>query len=225
ARALLVREILGSSPWAYRTRMFAKVLRTKTRHPGGLLLVGTPAEEPWHLAAHLSEEAKIVGAPELSPVLVRYAPPRGAPDHLRVGMARLAYACKGETVFVVAPDKIPESLLDRLADARKKGATLLSVDEGDKDLQSLTHESLTVPPLDLLIPGEPDRRTVAPMSDLSAALTRAGAPPLSIDAVTHLIALATGEKVPTIGSGNGSRDKLRRALDKLSGPPARQRRW
>ena len=57
-RARALRDLLGGSDWVQRTREFAVTLRRSTT-PGGLLLVGTPDEEPWHLAAHLDDESRL----------------------------------------------------------------------------------------------------------------------------------------------------------------------
>ena len=70
--------------------MFARALRTSTRARGGLLLIGTPADEPWHLAAHLDDESRLSGIAGLAPTLVRWNAPADAPPHLRVGLERLA---------------------------------------------------------------------------------------------------------------------------------------
>ena len=52
-RTRRLRELLEGSGWVDRTREFAASLRRTSA--GGLLLVGTPTEEPWHLAAHLDD--------------------------------------------------------------------------------------------------------------------------------------------------------------------------
>jgi hypothetical protein len=72
-----LRALLSPTGWIERTETFARMLRS-TRSPGGLLLVGTPAEEPWHLAAHLDEESRYSGILELAPTLVRWSPLDGA---------------------------------------------------------------------------------------------------------------------------------------------------
>ena len=154
ARVTLMRQVLSSTPWVDRTRSFARALRTSTRVEHGLLLVGTPEDEPWHLAAHLDDETRFAGIPELAPVLVRHRVPANAPAHLSVGLERLANATRGETLFVVAPSTAPELLLERISDARRHGATILSMHAGDSDLESMTHESLVLPPHGLIIPGD-----------------------------------------------------------------------
>ena len=98
-----LRALLAPTGWLERTRAFALGLRKATRSPGGFLLVGTPEEEPWHLTAHLDEESRLSGIPELMPTLVRWQVPEGAPTHLRVGLERLEAARRGETLFVVSP--------------------------------------------------------------------------------------------------------------------------
>src|ERR1041385_5393228 len=139
-----LRALLAPTGWLERTRVFAQWLRKATRSPGGLLLVGTPDEEPWHLTAHLDEESRLCGIPELMPTLVRWQVPEGAPEHLRVGLARLEAARRGETLFVVSPEAAPVPLLERVHDARRTGATILAMDQGDPELDDMAHEYLTV---------------------------------------------------------------------------------
>ncbi|GHH63106.1 hypothetical protein GCM10017673_03410 [Streptosporangium violaceochromogenes] len=160
----ILREILAPTGWIERTREFGLALRA-TRSPGGLLVVGTPEEEPWHLAAHLSDEARLSGLSQLAPTLVRWAPAPDAPAHLRVGLERLEQARRGETLFVVTEERAPDPLLERVGDARRVGATILALDGGDPELEGLAHEALAVPP----------------------------PAPLSFDGAQHLISMAAGE--------------------------------
>src|SRR6266567_6269499 len=52
-------ELLAPTGWLERTRALGRALRrTTTRSPGGLLVVGTPGDDPWHVAAHLDEESR-----------------------------------------------------------------------------------------------------------------------------------------------------------------------
>ncbi len=132
-------------------------------------MVGTPAEEPWHLTAHLDEESRLSGIPELMPTLVRWQVPEGAPPHLRVGLERLEAARRGETVFVVTPSTAPVPLLERVSDARKTGATIFALDQGDPELEGLAHEAMSVAPG----PGVPGM--------------------MSFGAAQHLISAACGE--------------------------------
>ena len=202
-RVMLLREVLAGSGWVERTRGFARTLRRSTRDPGGLLLVGTPEEEPWHLAAHLGDEARLTGILELVPTLVRYTAPPDAPPHLAVTMARLEAAQRGETVFVVAEGAVPAGLLERAWDARKTGATVLSIDSGQTELTQVAHESLTVPE-------DPPGYT---RSESGLAV-----PVVSFDAVQHLVSVAAGE-TPDPGSGrHGFRDRIARALEAMTGP-------
>ena len=90
-----LRELLAPTGWVERAATFARALRTSTRTPGGLLVVGTPQEEPWHLTAHLDEESRLGGIPELAPTLVRWSAPPGAPLHLSVTLQRLEAARRG----------------------------------------------------------------------------------------------------------------------------------
>lgn len=191
ARVLQLREVLAPSGWVERTRSFARSLQRPAAQPGTLLLVGTPQDEPWHLAAHLDDEARICGVPQLSPTLVRWAPPRGAPAHLAVDLKRLENARRGEALFVVAPQAAPEQLLERVADARRVGATILSLDAGDDDLATLAHDRLVVP---------------------SGGGAEA---PVDMDVVQHLVSVSAGEASvrPSL------RGRLSQLIERMSGPP------
>lgn len=165
-----LRAALAGTGWVDRAAALARTLRGSGHDPGGLLLVGTPDDEPWHLAAHLDEEARYAHLPLLRPTLVRYAPPPGAPPHLAVGLDRLTEVRRGETLFLVTPDRPPESLLERAADARRSGATVLALDGSeDPDVEEVAHESLIVPS--------------APTAP-------------SLDAVGHLLSAAAGAPAP-----------------------------
>jgi hypothetical protein len=157
-------------------------------------VVGTPTYEPWHVTAHLDDESRLAGIPELAPTLVRWAPPAGAPAHLSVGLARLEAAQRGETLFVVAEDSAPVPLLERVNDARKVGATILALDEGDPELDALAHEALAVPES------------------------------LSFDAGQHLVSAAAGERDSATAAGatrgRSLRERLARLLDTVTGPTA-----
>jgi hypothetical protein len=162
-----LRATLSGSGWVERAASLARSLRGAGHDPGGLLLVGTPEDEPWHLAAHLDDEARFGRLPELQPTLVRWNPPPDAPPHLAVGLDRLTAVARGETVFVVAPHAPPEDLLQRVADARRGGVTVLALDGAGSELAGLAHEALVV----RADPGSP-----------------------SLDAVGHLLTAAAGAR-------------------------------
>jgi len=184
-----LRILLGPSQWLEQTKAFARALRGREpRDPGELLLVGTPDEEPWHLAAHLDQESRLAGIPGLAPTLVRWSPPPDAPDHLRVGLTRLEAARRGETLCVVSPEAAPAPLLERVHDARRSGATILALDAGDPELDEMAHEYLAVAP---------------------------GLAPVSFDAAQHLVSAAAGEAA---AARTGLRTRLARLLDAVSGP-------
>ena len=180
--------MLAPTGWLERTRHFAGALRRRSRTPNGLLIVGTPADEPWHMTAHLTEESRLAGLPELMPTLVRWAPPPGAPPHLAVGMDRLEEAGRAETLLVVSAEAAPEALLERLADARKAGTAIFALDQGDPDLGDLASESLEIrPELD----------------------------PLSFDAAQHLVSFGVTEADQQRAS---MRSRLNKLLTAISGP-------
>jgi hypothetical protein len=229
ARVAILREILADTGWVDLTRSFARTLRSVTREPDGLLLVGTEREEPWHLAAHLDDEARFAGIPELSPTLVRWKVPPQAPPHLAIGLDRLAAARRGETVFIVAPDEPGVPLLERVQDARKVGATVMAIDRGASELRDVAHEWISVPGSGLLTPpstlggrlGSPDRAAARPPKPPEACPGSALVDPeLSFETVQHLVSMAAGEPIG-LGAGRrrGFRDRLARLLDAVSGPP------
>ncbi|GAA0434746.1 hypothetical protein [Streptomyces luteireticuli] len=194
----LLREVLAGTEWLRETRRFAGALRrSAVTHGGGLLLVGTDAYEPWHLAAHLDEEAARCGLPELRPTLVRHRVPPGAPDRLAAGLDRLSAAAREGTLLVVAPQGGPppgDGLLERVADVRRGGATVLALEGAGTGprLAPLAHEVLSLPSA-----AEPD-----------------------LDAVQHLISAAAGEDTPR---GHRFLDRLSRLAEQLLAPPPH--RW
>ncbi|MGW0596802.1 hypothetical protein ACWD11_06585 [Streptomyces sp. NPDC002776] len=198
-RVALLREVLAGTEWLGATRRFAGVLRgSVVSHGGGLLLVGTPEYEPWHLAAHLVDEAAWSGTPELTPTLVRHDARAEDPAHLAVGLGRLAAARRGETLLVVSPQGPDAELLERVHDARRAGATVLALSSGDSDsnsngdLTTMAHESLAVPE----------------------------APDLDLDTVQHLVSAAAGENsVPSPRARRRFRDRLSALADQLTAPP------
>ncbi|MEU6313676.1 hypothetical protein [Streptomyces sp. NPDC047014] len=193
-RVALLREVLAGTQWPGAARRFAGSLRRSVLPAGGnLLLVGTAEYEPWHLAAHLVDEAAWSGLPELAPTLVRHHVRPGAPAHLSVGLGRLAAAGRGHTLLVVSPAEPGAALLERVHDARRAGATVLSLDGGDRELGALAHDSLSVP--------------------------EDGAV-LDLDTVQHLVGAAAGEN--TLPGQRGRlrlRDRLARLADQLTAPP------
>lgn len=188
-RVALLREVLASTGWVERAGAFARKLCRCTREPGGLLLVGTPDDEPWHLAAHLDDESRWSDQPALSPTLVRWTPPPAAPEHLRVGVERLESARRGETLFVVSAGGAPPPLLERVADAHRAGATVFTLDGGDRDLSDVAHESLVVP---------------------------ATQEAVSFEAVQHLVSSAAGR--PLVSGKRGVRARVAGLLDAMAGP-------
>lgn len=143
--AALLRAVFEGTPFDDEVVEFAGALGEAPRAEGDLLLVGTPVDEPWHFAAHLTDEAQWSGRAELAPTLVRWEVPDGAPPHLAVGLDRLTVVRARETLLVVSPDRTPERLLDDVQRARRSGAHVLAIETGDTDLRGLAHESLTVP--------------------------------------------------------------------------------
>ncbi|MFD4374589.1 hypothetical protein [Streptomyces sp. NPDC058486] len=191
-RVALLREVLAGTEWPAAARHFAGALRASVvPQRGGLLLVGTEAYEPWHLAAHLVDEAAWSGLPELAPTLVRHRARPGDPAHLAVGLGRLEAAGRGATLLVVAPERPEEGLLQRVHDARRAGATVLSLDGGDPEVRGLAHEALSV----------------------------AEGAEVDLDTVQHLVGAAAGENSLPAPRGRRFRDRLALLADHLTSPP------
>ncbi|MFF9341854.1 MULTISPECIES: hypothetical protein [unclassified Streptomyces] len=191
-RVALLREVLAGTEWPAAARRFAGALRASVvPRRGGLLLVGTEAYEPWHLAAHLVDEAAWSGLPELAPTLVRHRARPGDPAHLAVGLGRLEAAGRGATLLVVAPERPEEGLLQRVHDARRAGATVLSLDGGDPEVRGLAHEALSV----------------------------AEGAGVDLDTVQHLVGAAAGENSLPAPRGRGLRHRLSLLADHLTSPP------
>ncbi|MER7947155.1 hypothetical protein ABTY59_07145 [Streptomyces sp. NPDC096079] len=192
-RVALLRDVLAGTRWPGEVRRFAGALRSSVvPHRGGLLLVGTEEYEPWHLAAHLVDESAWSGLPELTPTLVRHRVRPGAPAHLAVGLGRLEAAGRGATLLMVAPERPDAGLLQRVHDARRAGATVLSLDGGDEEVRGLAHETLTV----------------------------ARDAEVDLDTVQHLVSAAAGENsLPSPRGTRRLRDRLSSLADRLTAPP------
>ncbi|MFG3657111.1 hypothetical protein [Streptomyces sp. NPDC047706] len=192
-RVALLREVLAGTEWLGATRRFAGVLRgSVVSHGGGLLLVGTREYEPWHLAAHLVDEAAWSGTPELAPTLVRHDARPSDPAHLAVGLGRIEAARRGETLLVVSPQGPGKTLLERVHDARRAGATVLALGTAEGDLATMAHDVLAV----------------------------GAESELDLDTVQHLVSAAAGETaLPTARGRRRLRDRLSRLADTLTSPP------
>lgn len=219
-KATLLREMLTGTELGSRTTEFAHSLRRYTTRRGGLLLFGPPEDEPWHLTAHLDDELRRAGVEDARPSLVRWAPPPDAPPHLSIGLDRLRDSGKGESLLVVAEENPADTLLERVDDVRRRGTTIFSIDNGSKELASLSHESL-VP--ELLVPAsfgsgwvsrpvpEPDDDGVP---DETLTLLREAV--AGFEMTQHLVSLAAAD--PDAGRA-GWRRSLRTFIERLGGEP------
>jgi hypothetical protein len=216
ARARLLLEALTPTGHVDRVREFAGSLRrSASRRSGGLLVVGTPGYEPWHFTAHLADEARYSGVPELEPTLVRWSVPADAPGHLAVPLDRLQAARRGETLMVVTEEVAPEALLERVADARKVGATIFTMDTGDRELGDLAHDALVLPP-DPGPAGAGDDD--AALDALPGLAPQLAGYPLTFNVGQHVLPVAAGDQPSRARRAQG---KLARFLDVIAGPPAR----
>lgn len=147
SEARILRELISAGrgrAWLERADDFAAALHAAPRQVGGLLLVGPGDAEPWHMTAHLSEQARLLGLSRLVPTLVRPAPAAGAPAHLGVGLDRISSAGRSDAVLVVAPNDPESAVLERIADARKHGARILTLGQLAPLAADLAHDKLSV---------------------------------------------------------------------------------
>jgi hypothetical protein len=214
ARARFLVDVLTPSGQLERIREFAGSLRQSTRRHGELLVVGTPGFEPWHFTAHMADEALWARLPELEPTLVRWSVPPSAPSHLAVPLERLEAARRSETLMVVTTEQAPHPLLERVADARKLGATILTMDSGDPDLASLAHDALVLPP------GLDTENTARDVELDNFAQTSPGPESslVTFDLGQHIVPVAAGDQ----GNAGGRKlGRLARFLEVIAGPAPR----
>lgn len=219
-RVALLREVLTGTEWLPATRRFAGALRASvTPHGGGLLLVGTEEYEPWHLAAHLDDEAAWSGLPELSPTLVRHRVPHRAPAHLSVGLGRIEAAGRSETLLVVTPDEPCEGLLERVHDARRAGARVFALDAAGPGTDS-AERTEGVEADGVIAGGTAAVRDFSELRGIAHDALTADTSEVGLDMVQHLVSAAAGENsLPAPGPGRRFRDRLSRLADQLTAPP------
>ncbi|MGW4894495.1 hypothetical protein ACWEQL_19810 [Kitasatospora sp. NPDC004240] len=182
----LVRRLAGTG-WIEAAGSFAGALHHSVtrRGAGALLLVGTEAYEPWHLAAHLEDEALWSDVPRLAPTLLRHRVPARAPAHLAHGLARLTGAGRGATVLVVAPEDAGQALLERVHDARRHGATVLALDGGGAGTDGEAGAGRVAPA---------GRGGLADLAGLAHERLAVGtAEPEPFDLAQHLVSAAAGQ--------------------------------
>ena len=211
ARARFLVDVLAPSGSLERIREFAGSLRQSTRREGELLVVGTPGFEPWHFTAHMADEARWARLPELEPTLVRWSVPPSAPSHLSVPLERLEAARRGETLMVVTIEQAPDPLLERVADARKVGATILTMDSGDPDLADLAHDALVLP--QGVEAGNAGRDIE--QDDIEETSAGLESPLVTFELGQHIVPVAAGDQG---SAGRRRQSRLARFLDVIAGP-------
>jgi hypothetical protein len=193
SQAQLLRDVLEGTGVLEETDEFANALRRSTRTPSGLLITGPANDEPWHLTAHLDDEARHSGNQLMRPTLLRWNVHPGDPAHLAIGMERLVDTRRGESVLVVAETATDDDLsplLERVADARRRGAAVFALQDVESELSGVASETIT-------------------LDDFPTGL-------LSFDTSQHLLSLAVGRAELTEGRP-GLRARLGRLLDAWGG--------
>lgn len=193
SQAQLLRDVLEGTGVLEETDEFANALRRSTRTPSGLLITGPANDEPWHLTAHLDDEARHSGNQLMRPTLLRWNVHPGDPAHLAIGMERLVDTRRGESVLVVAETATDDDLsplLERVADARRRGAAVFALQDVESELSGVASETIT-------------------LDDFPTGL-------LSFDTSQHLLSLAVGRAELTERKP-GLRARLGRLLDAWSG--------
>lgn len=201
--------MLSGTELGSRTTQFGYALRRFTTRRSGLMLFGPVDDEPWHLTAHLDDELHRAGVEDLRPSLVRWAPAPDAPPHLAIGLDRLRDAGRGESLLVVAEETPADTLLERISDVRRRGTTIFSIGNGDKELTSLSHETL-VP--ELLVPDGFGWSTREIQPEPQTTMVDEG-----FETAQHLVSLAAADEE---AGRSGWRRRLRDAIERLSGEPA-----
>jgi hypothetical protein len=159
--------------WLSRAWDLGQLLRPAAARSDRLLVLGSESFEPWHVTAHLDDQARLLGAPTLRPTLLRRSPPPDAPAHLRHSMDDLRDTGRRHTVLIVAPDELDADALSRLSDARRRGALLLGVTADAGELAALTDNLVSV---------------------TAAAATTIGLDEPDFAVATHLVAVSAGDE-------------------------------
>ena len=138
-------RLRNSGGWLTRAWDLGQSMRPAHAADGELFVLGTATFDPWHVTAHLDLASRSGALPGLRPTLLRWTPPLDGPAHLRHGVDELARGGKAP-IFIVAPNMLAETELEKLADARRRGSTIYAVSGGQDDLTDLSHECVVVTP-------------------------------------------------------------------------------
>ena len=142
--AMIKRWTTELGKFSEEARQFARALGDRCPASDRLFVIGTPDCEPWHFAAHLGEQATRHGRTDLVPTLLRWNVPQGAPAHLAVSVDAMARASERHTFLVVSAFTETPELLERVSDAKRLGARIMSLHRGQPELVDLSHETLSV---------------------------------------------------------------------------------
>jgi hypothetical protein len=145
SRSGIGRWMRTLGPLGKDARLFAGALGSRRGPSTELLVVGVPEFEPWHFVAHMGEQAFRYRRPDLMPTLMRWDIPQGAPAHLSVSVDSMRRASPGQTILVLNPScNGNDDLLERVADAKRRGSRIMTLHRGDTDLVDLSHETLSI---------------------------------------------------------------------------------
>ena len=138
------RRVLG--PLRSEVLAFATALGGRRPDALRLFVIGDADHEPWHFTAHLRDDTQRAGRADLAPTLLRWQVPPGAPPHLAWSVDAAASASRRDTLLVITPGAPAAEMLERVADANRRGARILSIHRSHDEVAGLSHEVLSVDP-------------------------------------------------------------------------------
>lgn len=142
----MARWLRESAELGRHARQFALALGSRERQSQRLFVAGSAQWEPWHFTAHLHDHAERCGRDDLIPTLLRWKVLPGAPPHLSVSVDTLSRLSRQESVLIVTSETQTDGLLQRVADAKRRGSRILAIHRGGEELTDLAHEMLYVGP-------------------------------------------------------------------------------
>ncbi len=140
----LRKWLRDSGPLGPAVLGFARQLGGRSALGGRLFVLGPPEFEPWHFTRHLAENCHHEGRHDLIPHLLRWRIPDGAPPHLATPVDQLFLVGPGDRCLAICPHPDPGPLVNLVATARSRGATVLTTNRDGGPLATVGDHHLTV---------------------------------------------------------------------------------